>query len=95
MTPQARISIACSAWRTVRMHSSRQIGRRQLCLQARVIDDVIVTERLLDHHQLELVEPAQMVDVGQRVRGVGVGHQLDLREALANAPPPHRHPSPA
>jgi hypothetical protein len=56
MMPQARILIACSAWCAVRMHSSRQIGVCQLGLQLRVVDDVVVRQRLLDHHQVEIVE---------------------------------------
>ena len=63
------------------MHSSRQIGVVKLRLQLGVIDDVVVAERLLDHHQVELVQPSQMVDVGERVGGVCVRHQLDLRES--------------
>ena len=66
------------------MHSSRQIGVCERCLQLRVIDDVVVRQRLLDHHQVELVQLLQMVDVGERVGRVGVGHQLDVRETLAH-----------
>ena len=66
------------------MHSSRQIGVCELRLQRGVIDDVVVRQRLLDHHQVEVVELLQMVGVGQRVGGVGVGHQLDGGKALAH-----------
>ena len=33
--------------------------RLQLCLQLRMIDDVVVLERLLDHHQMKIVELLQ------------------------------------
>ena len=49
-----------------------------------VVDDVVVRQRLLDHHQVKIVELAQMVGIGQRVGGVGVGHQLDGGKALAH-----------
>ena len=77
--------MACSAWCTVRMHSSRQIGVWSWACSVGVIDDVVVGERLLDHHQVEVVELLEMGGVGQRVGGVGVGHELDAGEALAHA----------
>ncbi len=52
-------------------------GRLQLRLQSGVVDDVIVGERLFDHHQVEFVQPPQVVRVRQRVRRVGIGHELD------------------
>ena len=61
-------------------------GGLQLRLQYGVIDDVVVRERLLDHHQVEIVELAQVVDIGERVGGVRVRHQLDGGEALAHLP---------
>ena len=85
MMPQARSWMACSAWCAVRMHSSRQIGVSQLGLQHGVIDDVVVIQRLLDHHQVKIVQLAQVLGVGQGVRGVGVHHQLDGGEAFAHA----------
>ena len=72
------------------MHSSRQIGVCELRLQLGVIDDVVVAQRLLDHHQVELVEPLQVLGVRQRVRGVRVRHQLDRGKPLAH-PPHHVH----
>ncbi len=59
--------------------------RRELRLQLRVVDDVVVRQRLLDHHQVELIQPPQVIDVRQRVRRVRVRHQPDLRKRL-----PHR-----
>ena len=38
------------------------------------VNDVVVTERLLDHHQMKFVQPAEVIDVAQRIRGVRVGH---------------------
>ena len=57
---------------------------RQLPLQRRVIDDVVVVERLLDHHQVEGVEPGQVGGVAEAVGGVGVHHQRDVAEARAD-----------
>ena len=86
MMPQARSRIACSAWCADRMHSSRQMGVASVLLQFGVVDDFVVAERLLDHHEVEFVEPLQMLRVGEGVGGVGVGHQADIGEALAHAP---------
>jgi len=62
-----------------RMDALVQTDRRaQLCLQPRVIDDVVVRQRLLDHHQLELIQRLQrlhMLRIVERVGGVGVRHQ--------------------
>ena len=45
-----------------------QANRRlQLRLQNGVIDDVVVRERLLNHHQIEIVQLLQMIDIGQRI----------------------------
>ena len=76
--------MACSAWCAVRMHSSRQMGVCSLRLQLRVVDDVVVRQRLLDHHQVVIVELAQVVGVGQGVGGIGVHHQLDGRKTFAH-----------
>ena len=61
------------------------MGVSSCACRLRVIDDVVVRQRLLDHHQVELVQLLQTVGVGQRVGGVGVGHQPDVRES-ARAP---------
>ena len=66
------------------MHSSRQIGVLKLGLQLGVVDDLVVRQRLLDHHQVEFVQTFQTRRVGQRVGGVGVGHQQDVGKALAH-----------
>src|SRR5882672_361686 len=49
-----------------------------------MVVDVIVPERLLDHEQVELVEPAQMVEFIQAISRVRVAAQQNLRPALAN-----------
>ncbi len=59
-------------------------GRGQLRLQLRVIDDVVMRERLLNHHEIEIVEAAQVICIGERVSGVRVGHERRAREALAD-----------
>src|SRR5574340_382546 len=48
--------------------------RLQMFLQFGMVDDVVMAERLLDHHEVELVQLLQVVDVGQGVGGVGVSH---------------------
>ena len=76
------------------MHSSRQMGVCSLRLQHGVIDDVVVRQRLLDHHEVEIVQLLEMIGVLQRVGRIGVRHQLDGRET-ARAPGGSRpRPSP-
>src|SRR5450759_3984266 len=60
-------------------------GGLQFGLERGVIDDVVVIQRLLDHHEEKIVQLAQVVGVGQGVGGVGVGHQLDRGETFAHA----------
>ena len=60
--------------------------RLQLRLQRGVVDDVVVRQRLLDHHQVEIVELLQSRRIVQRVGGIRVRHQPDRGETLANAP---------
>ena len=86
--------MACSAWCAVRMHSSRQMGVCSLRLQLGVVDDVVVGQRLLDHHQVEIVQLAQVIGVGQGVGGIGVHHQLDGGKMLAHLAHARRRPSP-
>ena len=57
----------------------------QFFLQARVIVDVVVPQRLLDHQQIELVELAQVLDLIERVGGIGVATQRDVGPARADA----------
>ena len=49
-----------------------------------MIDDVVVRQRLFDHHEVEAVELLETAGVGQGVGGIGVGHQLDGGKSLAN-----------
>ena len=53
-----------------------------------MLDDVAVGERLLDHHQVELVEPPEVVRVRERVVAVGVHHERHVREAVAHGADP-------
>ena len=55
-------------------------GRLQPPLQRRVVGDVVVVERLLDHHEIECVEPREVRRVRDGVRGVGVHHQRHRSE---------------
>ena len=61
---------------------------REPPLQDRVLVDVAVGQRLLDHGQAELVELRQVVGVRQGVVAVGVDHERQLREALADGAHP-------
>ena len=56
-------------------------GRLQPALELRVVANIVVIERLLDHHQVERVERCQVADVWHRVRRVGVHHQGNRAEA--------------
>src|ERR1035437_8062059 len=60
-------------------------GGLELRLERGVIDDVVVNQRLLDHHEVKIVQFAQVLGVGEGVGGVGVGHQLDRGETFAHA----------
>ena len=60
--------------------SSRQIGVLICALQLGVVDDVVVRQRLFEHHQVEFVEAFEQVDVGERVRRVRIAHQQDIAE---------------
>ena len=85
MIRQASAAIASRAMRTVWIDSSRQIGVLIRLLQRRVVHHIVVVERLLDHHQVEGVEPREMRGVVERVGGVGVDHQRDVAERRAHA----------
>jgi hypothetical protein len=49
-----------------------------------VLVDVAVRQRLLDHGQAEGVEAGEVLGVGEGVVAVGIDHQRDLGEALAD-----------
>ncbi len=53
-------------------------------LQLRMIDDVVISQRLLDQHEIEFVQPAQHIDVIQCIGRVGIHRQLDLRIFLSD-----------
>jgi hypothetical protein len=69
-------------------------GGLELGLQLGVVDDVVVAERLLDHHQVEIVELSKMSGVGQGVGGVGVAISL-IGESVRAPGAPRPRPSPA
>src|SRR5579864_2914398 len=56
----------------------------QLALQLRMLKDVVIPERLLDHEQLEFVEFAKVAKIAGGVRGIRVAAQEDVRPALAD-----------
>ena len=58
---------ACRHDRFVETH-----GRRRRLGQLGMADDVLFVEGLFDEQQVELVEPAQVLDVDPRVRRVGI-----------------------
>ena len=46
-----------------------------------MIDNLIVSEWLFDHHQVKLVERLQSIHIVKSVCGVGIRHELDLWKA--------------
>lgn len=58
--------------------------RRELRLQFRVIDDIVVVQRLLDQEQTELIEFAQPWGVVEPIHGIAVRLQHQLRVVPAN-----------
>ena len=54
--------------------------RADLLLQRRVIDDVVVRERLLDHHRSRFVDLLEQRRVLERVGGVRVEHEIEIRK---------------
>jgi len=53
-----------------------------LALQGRVVDEVVVRERLLDHRRLRRVDPFEQRDVLEGVRRVCVEHEREIGEVL-------------
>ena len=49
-----------------------------------MVNHVVVTERLLQHHEAKLVESAEMVRVSQGIGRIRVRHKPDLREPLSD-----------
>ena len=58
-------------------------GRDRLLERGQAVE-VVGRHRLLEHQQVELVELAEDVDVGGGVGAVGVDHQRDVAEVLAD-----------
>ena len=53
--------------------------RSDLCLELGVLEEVLMMQGLFDHQQLEIVERSEHVEIVQRVRGVRVDGQEDVR----------------
>ena len=51
-----------------------------------MVANIVVLERLLDHHEIEWIERAEMLRIAQLVRSVRVHHQRDRPEPLPNQP---------
>ena len=72
MISAAPSSIASSAVRADTIDSSRHTGVADAFASSAWPDDVLLVEGLFDEQQVELVEPAQVLDVDPRVRRVGI-----------------------
>src|SRR5438093_1330433 len=59
-------------------------SRTQPPLERRVIRDVVVVEWLLDHHQIERIEPGKVIAVVDRVCRVCIDHQRYRPELMPN-----------
>ena len=46
--------------------------------------EVVGRHGLLEHQQIVLIQLAENVDIGGRIRAVGIDHQLDVAEVLAD-----------
>src|SRR5579859_5338471 len=57
----------------------------QFFLQTRVVVDVVVPKRLLDHQQIELIEEPEVLDLIEGVGGVRVATEGDVGPARADA----------
>ena len=95
MMRQAWSAIASSAARTVWIDSSRQIGVVMPPLQRRVIADVVVLERLLDHHQIEAIEPGEVMRHPRACRPRWRRPSAEWRRSARGSSRPRRRPSPA
>jgi len=51
-----------------------------------VVNNVIVSERLLDHHQVKLVQALEAIRILERIRGVRIRHERRARKAAADLP---------
>src|SRR4029077_19022765 len=57
--------------------------RRDLLLQLSMIEDIVMSQRLLDHHQVKLIQLLEERDVGERVGRVRVSHQFNVWKLVA------------
>ena len=81
MQPNGLLGVVGRADRFVQANRGFEQG-----LQLGVVDDVVVRQRLLDHHQVEFVQLSEVLGVGQGIRRIRVGHQPDGGKPLADAP---------
>src|ERR1700748_2425175 len=58
--------------------------RAEFALQARVVVNIVIPERLLDHQKVEAIELAQMFDFIQGISGVSIATEQDFRPAHAD-----------
>src|SRR5215469_11059774 len=59
-------------------------GGPQFLLETGMVVDIVVPQGLLDHQQIELIELAQLLEFVERVGGVRVDAQQDVRPAGAH-----------
>src|SRR3982751_1188717 len=43
-----------------------------------MVEDVVISKRLLDHHQVVAIKRPKQPNVGKRVRRIGITHQQDV-----------------
>ena len=79
--PRRMASAVCSR---VSADSSRQTGVVTALLELGQAVEVVRLHRLLEHEQVEVIKRAEHVDIGGRVGPVGVDHEGDLAEVLAD-----------
>ena len=60
--------------------------RLQGSLEGRVVDDIVVGQRLLDQEEVEVVERLERGDIIERVRRIGVDLERDRGVSLADLP---------
>ena len=86
MILHAPSSIACSAFRAVTnglIQANRSLKRG---LELSVQINIIMGERLLNHHQIELVQLAQVIEIRCCIGRVGIDHQGDLWKSTTHLP---------
>ena len=59
--------------------------RFDLALQSRVIENVVVRERLFEHHQIEFVQTPKQIYIVQCIRRICVAQQQNISESFAHS----------